>query len=294
MLLTLFVLFLGFCRAESPDSNNVAIKQAKINKLKLGIVTAGTLGFGVVTYDYFNQVWWKPTRVKKFVWRDDWNDVLKADKAGHFYFSYVLSDVYKNLFKWVGFSSKTSAFLGAGISVVYEVGVVELTDGFTTQWGFSPSDAISDVFGAFFPVVQEYIPALKIFSFKWSYTPSGYTWLDYFRFGSLKDALYKKQFHTDYSGMTFWASVDFQELLPEKFEKFIPDFLNIAVGYSVKEINYAGRGYSEVFLGIDYNFLKIDTGSEFFNKVLRALNYIHFPAPTLRIKPKVKFYYLYF
>jgi hypothetical protein len=118
MLLTLFVLFLGFCRAESPDSNNVAIKQAKVNKLKLGIVTAGTLGFGVVTYDYFNQVWWKPTRVKKFVWRDDWNDVLKADKAGHFYFSYVLSDVYKNLFKWVGFSSKTSAFLGAGISVV--------------------------------------------------------------------------------------------------------------------------------------------------------------------------------
>jgi hypothetical protein len=94
--------------------------------------------------------------------------------------------------------------------------------------------------------------------------------------------------------MTFWASVDFQELLPEKFEKFIPDFLNIAVGYSVKEINYAGRGYSEIFIGIDYNFLKIDTGSEFFNKVLRALNYIHFPAPTLRIKPKVKFYYLYF
>jgi hypothetical protein len=86
MLLTLFVLFLGFCRAEPPDSNNVAIKQAKINKLKLGIVTAGTLGFGVVTYDYFNQVWWKPTRVKKFVWRDDWNDVLKADKAGHFLF----------------------------------------------------------------------------------------------------------------------------------------------------------------------------------------------------------------
>jgi hypothetical protein len=122
-----FVRFVSwFCRAEPPDSNNVAIKQAKINKLKLGIVTAGTLGFGVVTYDYFNQVWWKPTRVKKFVWRDDWNDVLKADKAGHFYFSYVLSDVYKNLFKWVGFSSKTSAFLGAGISVVTKLVLLNL------------------------------------------------------------------------------------------------------------------------------------------------------------------------
>ncbi|CUT04073.1 DUF2279 domain-containing protein [Candidatus Chrysopegis kryptomonas] len=276
------------------DSSSFARKETGVNKLKLGIVAVGTAGFGALTYDYFNRVWWKPTKVKKFIWRDDWNDLIRADKAGHFYFSYVLSDAYKSIFKWVGFNGKTSSFFGAGISVIYEVGVVELTDGFTTRWGFSPSDAISDILGAFFPVAQEFFPSLNSVAFKWSYTPSGYTWLDYLKIGSLKDALYKKQFHTDYEGMTFWMSLDFQKFLPEKIEKFIPDFLNLAIGYSVKDINYAGRGYSEIYLALDYDLLKVNTKSDILNRIIHTLNYIHFPAPTLRIKPNVKFYYLYF
>jgi hypothetical protein len=279
---------------ESADSSSSVKKGTQINRLKLGIVAAGTAGFAVLTYDYFNQVWWKPTKVKKFVWRDDWNDLLKADKAGHLYFSYVLSDAYKSIFQWVGFNPKASAFLGAGISVIYEVGVVELTDGFTTRWGFSPTDIIADIVGAFFPVAQEYLPLLQAINFKLSYTPSGYTWFDYLRVGSLKDALYKKQFHTDYEGMTFWMSLDFQRFLPSEVERLIPDFLNFAIGYSVKNINYAGRGYSEIYIAIDYNLLKVDTGLDILNRIIRTLNYIHFPAPTLRVKPGLKFYYLYF
>ncbi len=278
----------------SADSSGIVKKGTQINKLKLGIVTVGTAGFSVLTYDYFNQVWWKPTKVKKFVWRDDWDDLIKADKAGHLYFSYVLSDAYKGIFKWVGFNSRTSAFLGAGISVIYEVGVVELTDGFTTRWGFSPTDVIANIVGAFFPVAQEYFPSLQAITFKLSYTPSGYTWFDYLRIGSLKDALYKKQFHTDYEGMTFWISFDFQRLLPREIKRLIPDFLNLAVGYSVKNINYAGKGYSEIYIAIDYDLLKVDTGLDILNRIIRTLNYIHFPAPTLRVKPRVKFYYLYF
>lgn len=292
--LLLLIFFISARNDVFGDSSSIVIERTRVNKIKLGIVMLGTAGFGALTYDYFNQVWWKPTKVKKFTLREDWNDLLRADKAGHFYFSYVLSDVYKSIFKWVGFSGKTSAFLGAGISVIYEVGVVELTDGFTTRWGFSPSDAVLDVLGAFFPVAQEYFPGLNSITFKFSYTPSGYTWLDYLRVGSLKDALYKKQFHTDYEGMTFWASFEFQKLLPHKIEKFIPDFINLAIGYSVKNINYAGRGYSELYIAIDFNLLKIDTKIDILNRVIRTLNYIHLPAPTLRIKPGFKFYYLYF
>lgn len=294
LLLLIFFASPNSNAVESADSSSIIKKGTQINKLKLGIVAVGTAGFAVLTYNYFNRVWWKPTKVKKFVWRDDWNDVVKADKAGHLYFSYVLSDAYKSIFQWVGFDSKTSAFLGAGISVIYEVGAVELTDGFTTRWGFSPTDAIADIVGAFFPVAQEYLPSLQAINFKLSYTPSGYTWSDYLRVGSLKDALYKKQFHTDYEGMTFWMSFDFQRFLPKEVERFIPDFLNFAIGYSVKNINYSGRGYSEIYVAIDYNLLKVDTGLDILNRMIRTLNYIHFPAPTLRVKPGIKFYYLYF
>ncbi|MEN3038103.1 MAG: DUF2279 domain-containing protein [Candidatus Kryptonium sp.] len=276
------------------DSSGVVSKKTRIDKLKLGVVAIGTAGLGVLTYNYFNTVWWKPTKVKKFIWRDDWNDLVRADKAGHFYVSYVISDAYKNIFKWVGFSEKTSAFIGAGISTFYEVGVVELTDGFTTQWGFSPTDVVMNLLGALFPVAQEYLPSLKNITFKWSYTPSGYTWSDYLRFGSFRDALYKKQFHTDYEGMTFWMSFEFQEFLPERIEKLIPDFINLALGYRVRDVNYAGSGYSELYIAIDFNLLKIDTKVGILNGFIRALNYIHLPAPTLRVKPKFKFYYLYF
>ncbi len=294
MLVIILLTGVGLKEYNFADSSSVAVKGTSVNKFKLGIVVVGTAGFGVLTYDYFNRVWWKPTKVKKFIWRDDWNDVIRADKAGHFYFSYVLSDVYKRIFNWVGFSPKISSFWGAGISIFYEVGIVELTDGFTTRWGFSPSDAVMDIVGAFFPVAQEYLSSLKMITFKWSYTPSGYTWLDYLRVGSLKDALYKKQFHTDYEGMIFWMSFEFKKLLPQEVKRFIPNFLNLAIGYSVKDINYAGRGYSEIYIALDYNLLKVNTGSKFLNGVIRTLNYIHFPAPTLKVKPRVKFYYLYF
>ncbi len=292
--LFLFIFLVNIGNGSFKDSSTVVVKKSQIDKLRLGVVAAGTVGFGILTYDYFNRVWWKPTKVKRFIWRDDWNDVLKADKAGHLYVSYVLSDVYKSIFKWVGFDGKAASFLGAGISILYEVGVVELTDGFTTQWGFSPSDVVSDLAGAFFPVAQEYFPGLQTITLKFSYTPSGYTWLDYLRVGSLKDALYKKQFHTDYDGMTFWMSFEFQKLLPEQVERFIPDFLNLAFGYAARNINYRGSGYTEIFIAIDYNLLKVDTKIDILNRIIHTLNYIHLPAPTLRIKPKLKFYYLYF
>ena len=80
--------------------------------------------------------------------------------------------------------------------------------------------------------------------------------------------------------MTFWMSFEFQRLLPEQVEKFIPDFLNLAVGYAVRNINYSGGGYTELYIAIDYNLLKVDTKIDVLNRIIYTLNYIHFPAPT--------------
>ena len=277
------------------DSVSSTVKERRgINWLRFGVVSGVTVGFGVLSYDYFNKVWWSGVKVKRLTIKDDWDAYLLADEFGHFYSGFLIADIYRKLFQWSGFSGKVSALAGAGISIIYEVFAVEFTDGFTTRWGFSPSDAIMDLLGAGFPVAQEFLPELKNFTFKWSYTPSGYTWGDYIRLKSLKDALYKKQFHTDYEGMTFWLSIDFQKYLPEKIEKLIPDFIQIAVGYGVMNINSRKMRKHEIFIALDFDLLKVNTGVKVLDSIIHTLNYIHLPAPTLRIKPKLQFYLAYF
>ena len=120
---------------------------------------------------------------------------------------------------------------------------------------------------------------MKPFLFKWSFVPS--------------DQYKAHKFNTvvdDYESQYFWLSANVSDLIHAP----IPSFVNIAIGYSVKNLDGLGRGERELFFGLDYDFSKLPGDSNFLRAIKHVMNYIHWPAPTLRITPSVICYGLKF
>ncbi len=100
--------------------------------------------------------------------------------------------------------------------------------------------------------------------------------------------------------MTF----DVNSILPEKLDKYWPDWLNIAIAYSVERVKLGKNiwnsfdrplGDREWFIALDYSLLKIiKPKSKFLREVLDLLDNFHFPAPAVRISPSTVWYGIYF
>jgi hypothetical protein len=99
-----------------------------------------------------------------------------------------------------------------------------------------------------------------------------------------------KPFMDDYERHNYWLSVNVHGLLPHSMKPYWPRFLNIAAGLSAERINGKGGGNHELFLALDYDLTKIKTKSKAINKALHYLNHLHFPAPSIRIVPRVNMY----
>ncbi len=76
------------------------------------------------------------------------------DKFGHVWTAYQLSRVSGALWKWTGLNHTTSTILG-GISGVAYQSIIEIQDGFSSEWGFSWGDMTANVIGASAYVAQE-------------------------------------------------------------------------------------------------------------------------------------------
>ncbi len=58
------------------------------------------------------------------------------DKIGHTWTAYQMSRLSAGLWKWSGLSAHKSAWLG-GISGLAYQSIIEIQDGFSSEWGFS-------------------------------------------------------------------------------------------------------------------------------------------------------------
>ena len=85
-----------------------------------------------------------------------------------------------------------------------------------------------------------------------------------------------------------------KNVLPHSLSSYWPSFLCVAVGYGARDI-VSAKPYGVFFLGLDFDFTKIIPDDTAFLRMLgEALNYIHFPAPAVKISPNTVWYGLYF
>ncbi len=271
----IFFLFLLFNISLANDSS-------KVNSYRLGLVFGATAG--VITIAHIQQYnsWWKG-ELTSFHFKDDLNQVLGADKFGHAYFSFLLSDLLGRSLHWAGVE-RSSAFIWSGVCALLFQTYVEIEDGFRPNLGFSTSDELSNFIGAFIPYAREKFQWMNFINFKISMFPS-----EKFKSGAHRFIV------DDYESLYFWLSFDVSGIFKSKILKpWFIDFFDIAVGYGVKKIDWNGGGEREIFLAIDYNLTKLPVNIWLLRQIFYLLNYYHFPAPTLRISPRLKFYKIKF
>lgn len=270
----MFILSGGVCNAQTQVDIAAPSDSSKVDYNRLALVGAGAVVTLVGAHIYQRDAWWQSGR-SFFRFQNDWQYALNIDKIGHTEGGYFEAKIFKSLASWIGFNDRASTFYGSIFGMLYQL-YVEIEDGYHSQYGFSPGDAFADIIGASIPIAQEAVPELRNFGIKFSYWPSA----------KILDEWRRHQYHTfidDYEGQTFWINMDPHFFLGEN-GKVIPAWLGIAVGAGIRNYDVPGATRRRIYLAFDYNFSKIETSSAFLHTVLTALDFLHYPAPGIRLE----------
>ena len=251
---------------------------------------------------YLKHEWYHDKKRVPFHFYNDFKGWNQVDKLGHFYVSYLESNVGYSILKKFNFSEKKALYFGGFQGLILET-PIEFLDAYHQGWGFSVSDLVANTLGSVFFIMQQKIFNEQLIKPKLSFSKSIYA-------SEANGLLGKKslisQFVYDYNAYTYWFSFS-----PNKIFKFkkAPKWLNLAIGYGAngmlgefenksmykgKEIPSFKR-YRQFYLSLDIDFSKIRTKSRFVNKIFDGLSYIKIPLPTLELSNnKMKGYFFYF
>lgn len=283
-------------------------------------------GTGAVAYTgtliTLNELWYKQYPRTSFHFFNDADEWLQMDKAGHMFTAYFEADWIYAITRWTGMKRKpsilTSAIVATGLQAT-----VETLDGFSSKWGFSVHDFLSNVAGSSLWMSQQFAWDEQRIRMKVSSTyrqypallidghPSGTTTLR-----ERTDDLYGnnifQSFLKDYNAQTVWLSINVSSFLPE--ENNFPKWLNIAAGYGAEnmfggfENEWEHEGdtyklstaayprYRQFYISPDIDLGKINVKSKPLKMILCMANIFKIPAPALEINGRggVKWKWIYF
>jgi len=276
-------------------SGEMPYRESHIKLFPTIALAGGTTGLFILQHKYqLNSIWKEQTNFRII---ESWNYALYTDKFGHFWSGNFISYIYRDLFQEIGISSETSIWLGGFMGLSY-LTYIEIMDGYGKDWGFEPSDFYFNLLGSIYFVSQHYLPILQ------NITPKAM----YFKPESHNELSRNpsNNFIDNYSGQTFFLSINVYNLLPMELKKYWINWLEISVGYSARNLSYLpptskdGNVNSyEVFPGVwgsprfiialDYNLVKmLPDGPPFWNWFKQTINYIKFPSPALEVGPGIK------
>ena len=299
-----FLLLLACCRLQAEDSIREAVHHdsGAINKGRLAATLAvqGALYLGSFAGLYF--AWYKQYPQSSFHFFNDIPEWEQMDKFGHMTSSYYLSRLAYESYRWTGIADKKAALFGGIASFAYMLNI-EILDGFSSGWGFSPGDFTANSIGCALFVAQQLGWREQRFNLKYSCHPTDYAKINPKLLGNnLIEQMLK-----DYNGMTFWLSGNISAFLP-KHSRF-PKWLNVAVGYGAQGMTGARYNkplqegsdspeerYRQFYLSVDVDLTRIPTRSKFLKGLFTVISFVKIPAPALEVNTKgsVKFHPFYF
>jgi len=255
--------------------------QSSVDHGRLALVIGGTAGIIAAAHLQNHNSWWRGD-IGAFHLGEDGTPYLHQDKLGHFYFTYLSSDIIGRSFGWAGVEQSIAVWYGGAIALGFQT-YVEIEDGFHPELGFSLGDETADILGAAWPIGQSKWMFLENIHPKWSVIESAA-----YRSGHYRTII------DDYESQYVWFSGNIRGLFGESTPAFVPSFVNVALGFGVKGILEPGGAHREVYLGLDVDWDKLPGDGSFLIALKHALNYIHTPAPTIRFTPHVVMYGLRF
>jgi len=298
-------IFIFFCIFLNAQDTPYFLKKYpdSLNKKRLTYLLGGQSLVYATSLTLLYQVWYKDYPQSNFHWFDDNNEWLQMDKIGHATTAAYFGKFGYEMYRWAGVDRKKAIWIGGSAGFLF-LTVIEVLDGFSSEWGASAGDFIADAAGTGLFIGQQLAWNDQRFYLKWSYHPTEYA--DYRH--DLLGHGFMESMLKDYNGQTYWLSGNIKSFLP-KNSRF-PSWLNVAVGYSGEGMTGANSNpsmvdgepipefprYRQYFLTLDVDLARIKTRSHFLKFLFNGLNFIKIPFPALEFNNQsgVKFHPIYF
>jgi len=279
------------------------------DKKKIILISAANVSLWTASFIVLNKTWYADYPRSSFHFFNDNKEWNQMDKAGHLWTDYHITRLSYEMWKWTGLNNKKSVILGSISGIAYQ-SIIEIQDGFSSEWGFSWGDIAANVAGAATFVVQELGWKEQRIQVKLSYRPYDYPADLITRRNQLFGKSPNERILKDYNSQTYWASANIRSFFPGSS---IPKWLNISLGYGSDGMfggtqntwtDKSGIVFNRMdiarvrrlYLSADADLTKIQTRSGLLKTVFYVLNMVKVPAPALEVNSTggIKFHYLKF
>lgn len=266
------------------------------NKKKVKTVAFVNAGIYAASMVGLYAAWYKNYPQGKFHVFNDIKEWKQVDKIGHVYSAYTMGRYSMELWRITGIERKKRIWIGGISGAVYQT-VIEILDGFSTEWGWSWGDIGGNLLGSGALVAQELAwndqrIQLKTSFHRKHYADASLNDRSRFLFGKSSAERYLK----DYNGQTYWFSANIKSFFPSSR---IPAWLQVAVGTGAEGLFGANENigkdksgniifnrpdiqrYRQWYLSPDIDLTKIKTSKKGIRLALIVLNALKFPAPAI-------------
>ncbi|MBX9783773.1 MAG: YfiM family protein [Chitinophagaceae bacterium] len=256
---------------------------------RLRKVVIGESVLFVVTSVGLYYLWYKKFPRSRFHFINDGREWFKMDKMGHATTAYTIATMHHDLMRWSGVKPGTAIATSAITSLAF-LSIVEIMDGFSSDWGFSRGDMIANISGAAFFTAQQHWWGRQKMSLRVSARFTPYAKYNPDLLGNNRASRLMK----DYNGQTYWLSVNIRSFL--KTNSNFPVWLNAAVGYGADGMIGAEKNPGSIdgksvpgfkrtkqfYIAADADFSNLST-SEAVSMPLYFLQFIKTPAPAVEV-----------
>ena len=279
-----------------------------IKKKRVWINTGLHAGIYAGSMLVLNQAWYAGYPRSSFHTFNDNKEWQQVDKTGHSWSAYQISRTSMATWKWAGLNRKQQIWIGGLAGATFQT-VIEVLDGFSSEWGWSWGDFTANCVGSGLLIGQQLGWNDQRISFKFSFHKMNY---DDNMLNRRSDSLFGSSLPEralkDYNGQAYWLSANIKSFFPQSK---IPGWLNVAVGYGASDMfgGYSNKwtegstsfDRSDIprlrqwYLAPDIDFTRIRTKSKFLKSVFFVLNAFKLPAPALMLSNgKLKVHAIYF
>src|ERR1700761_3585873 len=134
-------LLLSSARAQDFFKPSTQYNPGRVN----GTIIAES-AIGVAITIGLNYLWYKKFSKTKFHYFNDNNEWLNVDKVGHATTAYNIAAIQSDVLHWGGVRSGTASLVGTATGLAF-MSMIEIMDGHSTKWGFSPGDMLANIAG---------------------------------------------------------------------------------------------------------------------------------------------------
>jgi Predicted periplasmic lipoprotein (DUF2279) len=264
------------------------------NKKRVRLVTAANIvAYGGLLIG-LNAEWYAKYPRSAFHFFNDDAEWLQMDKVGHIYSAYTESRASMEAWRWAGLSRKERIWIGGLSGVAYQ-SIIEVLDGFSSQYGFSPGDFTANILGSGMFIAQEFAWDDQRIKLKFSFHRKNYGEPD---LDKRADAIYGsteiERFIKDYNAQSYWLSANIKSFFPDSK---LPRWLSFSFGYGAEGmfgarsnvfvdngnvIDWSNiKRYRQWYISPDVDFTRIRTNKKGLKILFFVLDAFKFPAPTL-------------